>query len=568
MHSNIIMFATLGGLRGALSLIMAQVIIQAKAREHVSGSEPKQVDLVTAQLVFWSSGFVLLTLIINAPLMPTFMRWTGLVEQSKAGKTVRAKARRALLRFTAAAIKDLKEDDDEILRGVDWKHVEAYTDLSQELLEFCIEDDVRALGAAEEHDPKDGLVRRFMSVAGIGASSRASEPSGPSARSPLLGSHTTLEEVDEEGEGDEEAPVAKSALEGSGGFGREAPLTRTGTLVGGSINEATMVRDVSASADADAPAQDAATLVLRHAVGVLVPPTAVAGDAKPSLRATLLGAPKAAQGLPRFFQFQQSAVVDTLTQYERQVSATRSPLTVPSTHATAPTLVHRSVSVRGLGGTVAPTDEVVAEARMRLVGGIKRFLHAKRAEGLLSSKVVGRTRRGGVDEAHRTRSHAQGLRILDFACDEAIDNSASPLNIWASVEGELMGRWWVAALARWHLLVRQLHMWMGSLRVLKLTGLPQLVSMYSGYLRYAASRQMTDCFMLWGHTRSLQRAAVGEAAAGMRNRPGILFGALLYAICPVAGRKRHARGCSPAAGTCWRDEQGVAVCGGPRSGGP
>lgn len=77
----------------------------------------------------------------------------------------------------------------------------------------------------------------------------------------------------------------------------------------------------------------------------------------------------------------------------------------------------------------------------------------------------------------------QGLRILDFACDEAIDNSNLPLNVWASVEGELVGRWWVATLARWHLLVRRLHMWMGSLRVLKLTGLPQLVSWYSGYLR-------------------------------------------------------------------------------------
>lgn len=386
-HSNIIMFATLGGLRGALSLIMAQVIIQAKAREHVSGSgEPKQVDLVTAQLVFWSSGFVLLTLLINAPLMPTFMKWTGLVEQSKAGKTVRAKARRALLRFTAAAIKDLKEDDDEILRGVDWKHVEAYTDLSQELLEFCVEDDVRALGTAGEHDPKDGLVRRFMSAAGIGGS-RVSEPSGASARSPLLGSHAALEEVEEEREGDEEAPPSRSgAQEGSGGFGREAPLMRSGTLVGGSVTEATMVRDVLADAP---PAPDAATVVLRHAVGVLLPPPAAASDAaKPTLRSTLLGAPKTGTpALPRFFQFQHAAVVDTLTQYERQVSATRSPLTVPSTHAAPATLVHRAVSSRGLIGTLAATEEVVAEARMRLVGGIKRFLHAKRAEGLLSSKV-------------------------------------------------------------------------------------------------------------------------------------------------------------------------------------
>lgn len=42
----------------------------------------------------------------------------------------------------------------------------------------------------------------------------------------------------------------------------------------------------------------------------------------------------------------------------------------------------------------------------RIPAGLKRYFHAKRGEGLLS---------------------AQGLRILDYACDRAIDQAQAPL---------------------------------------------------------------------------------------------------------------------------------------------
>ena len=50
--------------------------------------------------------------------------------------------------------------------------------------------------------------------------------------------------------------------------------------------------------------------------------------------------------------------------------------------------------------------QVTAEARARLVAGLKRYFHAKRSEGLLSM---------------------EGLRILDYACDVAADRSLDPL---------------------------------------------------------------------------------------------------------------------------------------------
>ena len=50
---------------------------------------------------------------------------------------------------------------------------------------------------------------------------------------------------------------------------------------------------------------------------------------------------------------------------------------------------------------------------MRLVAGLKRYFHEKRAQGLLTGR---------------------GILVLDHACDAAMDASSDPLLIWAIVE--------------------------------------------------------------------------------------------------------------------------------------
>jgi len=60
---------------------------------------------------------VILTLLINAPLLPLLIEWTGLAEISSVKGDIRAKAARAVLRYTKTAIHDLKHDEDEMLRG-------------------------------------------------------------------------------------------------------------------------------------------------------------------------------------------------------------------------------------------------------------------------------------------------------------------------------------------------------------------------------------------------------------------------------------------------------------------
>ncbi len=84
------LFATMAGLRGAVSLIMGQIVLAA-----VRSSEPAAVQqglygsggpgphgtdaqkrdkYVTAQMMVWTSGFVLMSLVINAPMLTPLMR--------------------------------------------------------------------------------------------------------------------------------------------------------------------------------------------------------------------------------------------------------------------------------------------------------------------------------------------------------------------------------------------------------------------------------------------------------------------------------------------------------------
>ena len=55
-------------------------------------------------------------------------------------------------------------------------------------------------------------------------------------------------------------------------------------------------------------------------------------------------------------------------------------------------------------------EEMVAEHRMRLIAGLKRYFHRKRHEGLLST---------------------QGLRLLDNACDTCTDEPLNELDVFA-----------------------------------------------------------------------------------------------------------------------------------------
>ena len=57
--------------------------------------------------------------------------------------------------------------------------------------------------------------------------------------------------------------------------------------------------------------------------------------------------------------------------------------------------------------------QMTEEARLRLVAGLKRYFHHKRAEGLLS---------------------ARGMQLLDWACSLQMDQANRPLFLWSHIE--------------------------------------------------------------------------------------------------------------------------------------
>ena len=69
------------------------------------------------QITLWTAGIVVLTLLVNAPLMPVLLRWTGLAKVSPVKRRIRAKAARALQRYAVQALQELQADQDEMLRG-------------------------------------------------------------------------------------------------------------------------------------------------------------------------------------------------------------------------------------------------------------------------------------------------------------------------------------------------------------------------------------------------------------------------------------------------------------------
>ena len=113
-------FTTFAALRGAISLIMVQAFV---SQDYGEDSPRVPMKHIKTEMATWVSGFVLLTLLLNAPLIPRVLKWTGLNTESRVRLRLREKAKRSILRYTKEAVSELKDDGDEMLRGADWDKV-------------------------------------------------------------------------------------------------------------------------------------------------------------------------------------------------------------------------------------------------------------------------------------------------------------------------------------------------------------------------------------------------------------------------------------------------------------
>ncbi|KFM23696.1 Sodium/hydrogen exchanger 7 [Auxenochlorella protothecoides] len=115
-------FVMAGGLRGALSLILvADLIITSNFHSSaVVASE-------NATIVVWTSAFVLLTLLVNAPLLGPIMTWSGIKKMSAARKQLRLHGLSLLQKFTDNKIAALRTDHSFISQGANWEQVAEMT---------------------------------------------------------------------------------------------------------------------------------------------------------------------------------------------------------------------------------------------------------------------------------------------------------------------------------------------------------------------------------------------------------------------------------------------------------
>jgi NhaP-type Na+/H+ or K+/H+ antiporter len=108
-----IVLVTVGGLRGALCLIMVQTVVldisdEVEVTEHLNA--------IKSALAMWTAGVVVCTLLINAPMLETTLRITGLTKVSIITLQSRNRARKQFLRFTKNCIEELRKDEDELLQ--------------------------------------------------------------------------------------------------------------------------------------------------------------------------------------------------------------------------------------------------------------------------------------------------------------------------------------------------------------------------------------------------------------------------------------------------------------------
>ena len=105
--------------RKPASMLLVLISTTGDVGEPVSSAMPLQRPewFGCLQIALWTSGIVLLTLLINAPFIPKLLDWTGLVQLSPTKAKMHAKAVRAFIRHTKTLIQDLQNNEDELLRG-------------------------------------------------------------------------------------------------------------------------------------------------------------------------------------------------------------------------------------------------------------------------------------------------------------------------------------------------------------------------------------------------------------------------------------------------------------------
>ncbi|GMH41236.1 hypothetical protein BSKO_09146 [Bryopsis sp. KO-2023] len=485
-----IIFVSFAGLRGSLSLIMAQTVVTLP---HPPKDDPN-LRKVRAQIALWTSGFVLLTLLVNAPMIPVLLRWTGLNRVTLIKLHMVERAKEALTDYTDKVISLLQSNKGGMLRGVDWAAVSKAVALD---------------GAPEVKTKKEGNVKRVMSkhtdlsrtswplLKMMGGSEDAEAGLTDEDRLTLLNEELMYTSMSDE---DVLLSVGFSDKKDSALFAdmndvkpvqplpgkAPAPLNIDAgsacphwlhlgygsVVIVSGIDETYRAPSVDSEFSPiperpEAPTPDSGPSI-RPSRSTSLPANAfsTARDSMGSSGRDSLDKKVAAgssdrsriAGVMNWTRI-RSAKLESVDERGNVEQSLLGPQELVHTSSGGPN--HRTLDYdhvqkiwEGRGMTRHPSlrtynRELMVEARVRLAAGMKHFFFEKRKVGLLSS---------------------QGLRVLNWVCDIAIDEASTSLSIFESIQKDLLGsvllkfcsrisytlRAWMVKLRRAHKIVQVL----------------------------------------------------------------------------------------------------------------
>ncbi|CAD7700965.1 unnamed protein product [Ostreobium quekettii] len=434
-------FVCMAGLRGTVSLILVQEVVT-----HSSPHQSDRTNKIQAEMSLWTSGFVLMTIVINGPMIPYLLSCLRLNTPTVIQRQIKVRAERALTNYTESFIKAIRGNKDEMLRGVNWHKVREYVCDSE-----TVEDDVpqqlskaRSRGKLLDAEKWDLL---------------------ESMRAPLLAGHSSGEVRDaaaSSNEGDR-IKALDAQLQERNDDDDDLAFAMTSPAV--KYKQETELPQGHTEQTVLAPRPEAGIQLLPewvHCVTdevVMVVGSKRGGSHHASVSSSLnsMGGgnstfqepegPKQAvrrpRALPQGWSDQNDSEVGGSSHGALAGSTSPSDVAINmGSRGLDRCMSYNTVKTRYRGRKLTRfpslytwNKQLVAEARARFVTGIKHSFCERRNLGLISSR---------------------GLRVLEWACDVTIERSDEPLGIWSLMFDDVCKQLWTVILSKLAYVLRRM----------------------------------------------------------------------------------------------------------------
>eukprot|EP00210_Caulerpa_lentillifera_P005532 g5291.t1 len=433
---NEIIFISLAGLRGALALILAQELLQYEFPHDDNPDRFKQEKKVRAQSALWVCGFVLLTLVINAPGIRPLMKLCKLQESTSTQLKYRKKAHETLEKYTKHKIEAMKQENVGTICGVNWVQVKEFI-----FSEGKIKGRQNMVSKAKKvfHEGTQGVqhagLALFESLVG---------------KAPPIIPKTRLTERDQPSLDDQ----FREALPSEEPFS-DTPPALTPAL-GEEAGKRTEPMIPTGGSPWDTPNHSSGNKEITN--GVLL---VVSLENRRELIEQTQSLPRKVQRFmenhshpfhpknQRFFATSSSYLnlvkanstqlvqLDELDEHgeEKKAPVRQLSLLLKTASSKGSLTLDPSVSVPLLNPTESdhddedesPRSRMLAEGRFRLLMGLKKYFQQRRTEGYLSPRA---------------------LRLLTWSCDNGMEKPEHPLALWDLVESDIRSRFPIKAASK------------------------------------------------------------------------------------------------------------------------